>query len=78
MIEFDPLYDDLKVIRNIRNVCLTNMAAGITITKFSSEGTTFEGDGIDTMELFNATTRYLDLYNDNIITETAPNFSSRN
>jgi hypothetical protein len=77
MIEFNPLYDSYDTVIAIRTTAMNNLAAGIIITEFASEGTQFKGVLVgDTMEILLATERYLDQYNGDLITETRPNFNT--
>lgn len=72
---FNPDYDSVDTVKAIRAMALTNLASGITVTEFTSEGTSFKGSiQMDTKELLLATERFLDEYSDNLITETRPNF----
>lgn len=75
---FDIRYDDFETVKQIRAKALANLAAGLLITEFASEGTSFKGisHGVNTKELLLATERYFDEYNNELITETTPNFNS--
>ena len=68
-------YDSVDTIRQIRATALANLAAGIVITQFISEGTQITGIACaPTKEVLLATERFLDEYNGELITETTPNF----
>ena len=75
---FNVLYDPLETIKKIRATALANIAAGVTITEFISEGNQFQGlISAPTQDVLLATERYLDEFYGELITETAPNFFSR-
>jgi hypothetical protein len=75
MIEFNPLYDSIETVKAIRATALSNLASGIVITEFISEGNQIKGVVAGkTEEILLATERYLDLYYGELITETNPNF----
>lgn len=74
---FNVKYDDVKLIKTIRATALANLASGVVITTWSSEGSTFSGQvSGDTKEVLLATEAYLDEYNSELVTETRPNFNT--
>jgi hypothetical protein len=74
---FDVKYDSYETVRKIRAKALENLANGVVLTEWNSEGSSFKGVvNYDTKELLLATERFLDEYNGNLVTETVPNFLS--
>lgn len=74
---FDVKYDSYEVVRKIRAKALENLAAGIVLTEWSSEGSAFKGIvTYNTKEVLLATERFLDEYHNRLVTETVPNFLS--
>lgn len=75
---FNVQYDSVDLIKQIRATALANLAAGIVLTQFTSEGTTFNGVATaPTQQVLIATERFLDEYYGELITETTPNFYSQ-
>lgn len=77
MLEFNILYDSVDTVKAIRAQAMTNLATGVTITEFISEGNQFKGViAAPTHEILRATERFLDEYYGELITETQPNFGN--
>jgi hypothetical protein len=74
---FNIKYDALDTIKKIRATALANLAAGVVITEFISEGNQFQGViTAPTGDVLLATELYLDEFYGELITETTPNFYS--
>lgn len=74
---FDIRYDSYETVRKIRAKALENLADGIVLTEWASEGSAFKGVlAHNTKDLLLATERYLDEYHGQLITQTVPNFLS--
>ncbi len=75
MIYFDPRFEDYDLVVKIRKKAIDALAAGVIITSWTAEGTSFSGRTAgNTEEILAATTRYFDEYEGNLVTETLPNF----